>query len=266
MDKSALLSALKSLETSWSSLDRWMAFWTFLVVVGVVAEIFVVVREWRHEVHEFRRGIIHSPDKPRVFMLVLGLLGASLVAVGVAGEFVVHLMAGKVETKMRDTTDTLVALIDEKAKAAGERAESLKTENLKLQALIQPRSLSLEQQRDIGAALLPFKGRKVVISWDPTGTEPYFFARQLEASLKVAELDVEKRLPATNGRWYPVYLSGVQVSWPPGQKDLGEKLGWALNNIGHVRDLRVSPEGEPSQAVTEPVYITVWSKPLDILP
>lgn len=115
MDESTLLRALKSLEMSWSSLNWWMDFWTFIVVVGVVSEIFVVLREWRHDLQEFRRGSIHSPDKPRASALVVGLLGAALVAIGVAGELVVHLKAGKVETDMRDATDTLVALVDKEA-------------------------------------------------------------------------------------------------------------------------------------------------------
>ena len=82
MDESALKILLDNLEMSRSSLHGWLHFWTFLVVVGVALEVVFVIWEYRELLHDFRRGIVHPPEKPSVLLLVLGLLGAGLVAVG----------------------------------------------------------------------------------------------------------------------------------------------------------------------------------------
>ena len=94
------------------------------------------------------------------------------MAVGVAGEFRIHTIAGKIEIKMRDDTRELVAIVNSEAAGAEERArraderataneaeaKRLEGENLELQKTIQPRSLRLDQQRSIGDALGQFKG------------------------------------------------------------------------------------------------------------
>ena len=121
-DELALKNELNRLESSWSSLDGWLNFWTLIVVIGVAVEVVVIVVEHRHGMHDFRRGIIRPPDKPSAWLLAFGLLGAGLVAIGVAGEFWIHIKAGRVETEMRDATGSLVAIADGKANAANERA------------------------------------------------------------------------------------------------------------------------------------------------
>lgn len=62
--------------------------------------------------HDFRRGIVRPPDKPSGLLLTFRLAGASFVAIGVAGEFAVHMEASGAKTKMRDGTEELVALAD----------------------------------------------------------------------------------------------------------------------------------------------------------
>jgi len=66
MDASALASQLDSLEKSWSSLDCRLNFWTAMVVVGVAVELAVLLMEYRHEWKDFKRGVIHSPEKPTI--------------------------------------------------------------------------------------------------------------------------------------------------------------------------------------------------------
>jgi H+/Cl- antiporter ClcA len=104
MDELALENKLKSLEMSWGSLDRWLKFWILLVVIGVAVELVVILVEYFRELHDFRRGIIHAPDRPSAWLLVFALLGAGLVALGVAGEFFIHIKAGRIETEMRDAS------------------------------------------------------------------------------------------------------------------------------------------------------------------
>lgn len=88
-----------------SSLHGWLHFWTFLVVVGVALEEFFVVKEYAAELRDFRRGIVHPPEKPSILLFRLGLLGAGLVAIGVAGELYVDVQAGKVETEIREANE-----------------------------------------------------------------------------------------------------------------------------------------------------------------
>lgn len=123
MDESALKTLLDTLEMSRSSLHGWLDFWTFLVVVGVVLEVFFVVKEHAEELHDFRRGIVHPPERPSMLLLVLGLLGAGLVAIGVAGELYIDVQAGKVETEIRKANEIRVSLLSTEAGDAKTSAE-----------------------------------------------------------------------------------------------------------------------------------------------
>ncbi|MGD0499598.1 MAG: hypothetical protein ABSC23_14310 [Bryobacteraceae bacterium] len=161
MDASALASTLDNLEKSWSSLDWWLNFWTILVVAGVALELVVLIIEYRHDWRDFRRGVIHSPERPSILMFGLGFLGAGLVAIGVAGEFRVHIEAGKTESDMRDATRRLVALANGEAVKANERAEHESLERAKLERELGPRTFSQEQIERLVAKLRPFAGMSV---------------------------------------------------------------------------------------------------------
>jgi hypothetical protein len=124
MDESALKIILDNLDVSRSSLHGWLHFWTFLVVVGVVLEVVFVVWEYAEDIHDFRRGIMHPPEKPSVLLLVLGLLGAGLVAVGVAGELYIDVQAGKVETEIRKVNELRISLLTKEAGDAKTSATS----------------------------------------------------------------------------------------------------------------------------------------------
>src|ERR1700686_826040 len=115
MDDSALQTLLNNLDTSRSSLHGWLHFWTFLVVLGVALEVVFVVKEYIDQSHDFRRGIVHPPERPSTMLFVLGMLGAGLVAMGVAGELSVDVQAGKVETEIRKANELRVALLSKEA-------------------------------------------------------------------------------------------------------------------------------------------------------
>jgi hypothetical protein len=181
MDESALLSSLKSLEMRWSVLEFWLKVCAAVVVLGVVVEVFVVIREWRHDWREFRRGTIHSPDKPLISNLVWGLFGAALVAIGVSGELLVGVKAGKVETEMRDTADTLVALVD---KEAGD----VRLKAAQLESKITDRHVTLDQRKKMLEVLAPGRGTPIAIGYltDSGADAPGY-------SLELAEVFCEAR-------------------------------------------------------------------------
>ena len=124
MDEATLRDLIKSLEASRSSLEWWLDFWTALVVIGVALEFIVIIKEYLHDLSDFRLGTIHPPEKPSFGVLLLALAGVSFVAVGVGGELYVNVKAGKVETKITVASDQLVGIIlreagDAKSSAQG---------------------------------------------------------------------------------------------------------------------------------------------------
>lgn len=134
-------------------------------MVGVAVELVVLITEYMHNSRDFRRGTIHSPEKPNLLIFGLGFIGAGLVAIGVAGEFRIHTKAGKIETDMRDKTRQLVAIAEGEAARAGERARNAELRTAELLAQIQPRDLSDKQQAAIADAVHPFQ-------FDTRGTPP----------------------------------------------------------------------------------------------
>ena len=124
MDESTLRALIANLEASGSSAHWWLEFCTALVVLGVVFEVIFIIWEYVDELHDFRRGIVHPPERPNILLFALGLLGAGLVAIGVAGEFRFESKIERIETDIRKANDDLFLLL---SKEAGDAAKSAKT-------------------------------------------------------------------------------------------------------------------------------------------
>jgi hypothetical protein len=77
--------------------------------------VIFVIWEYAEELHDFRCGEVHPPEKPSILLFVLGLLGAGLVALGVAGELYIDVQTGKVETKIRKANKLRVSLLSNEA-------------------------------------------------------------------------------------------------------------------------------------------------------
>jgi hypothetical protein len=158
---------------------------------------------------------------------------------------------------------------DKDLTAAKQRVESLRADNLRLEGQIQPRSLSLDQQRDIGNVLIPFKGRRVwVVVVSLNDPESYNFGQQLFAALKPAALDLHMSASSPTGTQYsPITETGVQVRWT-GQQELANALYRALDKNG-VRKLSLTrgeaPVSGPTDVLTKSVFVLVYPKPFDVL-
>ena len=174
MDESALRLLLSHAEACRSVLHFWLEFWTAVVVVGVTLEVFYVIKEYRNDLHDYRRAIIHPPEKPSVLLLTLGLLGAALVAVGVAGELWADAKIETAETEIRKLNNDLSLLLskeagDAKASADGAASAAAKAEasatratkeEEELRQKVGWRHLSDSDWGNLVQTLHPFAGQK----------------------------------------------------------------------------------------------------------
>ncbi len=200
MDLSALESISKILE---KSLDFWgliLLLATALVVIGLVVEY------W-HDVQEFwvRRT---WPMASFPWDKLTALAGGILVTIGVAGELLVTYKASRVETKLRENSHKIEALLTQKAgdaaasaKTAHDEANTVKLEAdaiekrldaastqlsvIERQVRVQgPRWKLLEVGKDeFIAKLKPFAGQKVFVMycgrWGGVAPEPFRVTQDL---------------------------------------------------------------------------------------
>ncbi len=134
-----------------------------------------------------------------------------MVAGGVAGEFFIHIKAGKVETDMRDATAQLVALADERAadaeqkagiaysdagaanKKAGElsvKAAQLKKEaeaealaRVRIEDAVAWRKLTKDQISCMGTSLAIFPRQLTALVYNVGDLEAYSFATDIDVAL-----------------------------------------------------------------------------------
>ena len=256
-DESALRIALASLDECNSSLHWWLGFWTVLVVVGVALELVFVVWEYVDELHDFRRGIVHPPDRPNRLLFALGFFATGLVALGVGGELYAESKIATLETCVRKGNDALFLLL---SKEAGDAAKSAKTAHeeadtvgqeaaaLKIQlgavakraeeidaGLAQTQWLlsarSIQNRDELADAIKQqFKGRDVVTRSYIGDQEGWGLCTQFWYVAKSAEMKpvnqcgmAQLEVPLTS----PIAISGPDV-------DETLKLGQLINRIGRI--------------------------------
>ena len=231
-DELALKNELSRLESSWSSLDGWLNFWTLVVVIGVAVELIVIIVEYRREKHEFNRGIIRPPDKPSVSLLIRALIGAGLVAIGVAGEFSVHVKAGRVETDVRNIAGRLVGIANAKAGEANERAAKLEKEAAEIEESVAPRRLTAKQRKLLASHLRKFAGRTLTVFTDPSDAEAVVFASEIYLALKSAKWNVDSSSSVGRGGGKSMTvapdLPATGIDVPCGPPKLRDAAGKAL--------------------------------------
>src|ERR1019366_4294571 len=135
-DASALEASISALRNSIAVLDNsiktlegsstgWEVFaWScsFLVAVGVAAEIVAVVWGYREELEDWSRGIIRPPDRPSVRKLWFDVVATLLVVIGVFGEAGASAELASKNSQLRSKTselrsksDQLLALVTQEA-------------------------------------------------------------------------------------------------------------------------------------------------------
>jgi hypothetical protein len=279
MNASALARELDNLEKSWSASDSLLNLWTLLVVVGVTLEIFVIAAEYWHEWKEFKRSTIHTPEKPSLMLFGLGMLGAGLVAVGVAGEFRIHIKAGVTESQIRDKTRQLVAIVEgdagkanERAGQANERAEKEALARVELEKSLQWRHLSPGAKRALCTFLPPQRMESltmVVTSWnDP---EPAQYAKEFRDTIAACR---PMPLPAGYDRhqapggdmspWPSRVSLGVALEFPAKDEPAAKLLNAALRANGVDSFIPSGKERHFSTAITNRAII-VWPRAFEAM-
>jgi hypothetical protein len=159
----ALKNDISKLDAEWLRLDWQLKLWILLVVIGVAIEVVVVIVEYLHERSDFLRGIVHAPEAPIIWLYIVGVVGAGLVAVGVAGEFFIHISAGRVETDLRNDNGQLVSLISERASQIEQANTKLKIQLAKIQRANGRRYLTPQEKNRLRELLAPFHLKHVGI-------------------------------------------------------------------------------------------------------
>lgn len=124
---SALANQRNSLERDLDSLESALHFWTFLVVVGLVVEFWVIFHSYKDEAAAARAGMIKPPEYPSKRKYAVEFIATVLIAGGVAGELWAGLKTSVTSGNLRVVSHKLEAeLSGDVAKANAQAAEAQK--------------------------------------------------------------------------------------------------------------------------------------------
>ena len=245
MDLFELAKISRALETSLDRLEVWLAVFTALVVVGLALE-------YRHEIKEFWEHV-RWPMAIFPWDRFMAISGGILVTIGVAGELGVQFKASRVESDLRinnhkieslltgETSDAIqkseaakadAAHAQERAGKLEKEAAALRLENTRLEAIIQPRSLSLENQGKIVNECSVFRGHAVMVKSYGMDGEAYELGAQIIAVLNSAKMYVadDRATSLSTG----AFETGIHVRGKVTELDTASCLARALRTIGNL--------------------------------
>jgi hypothetical protein len=206
-DASALESSISALESeikAWeiSSVPWEHSVWvfTFLVMVGVAMELWVIRHERNEEIEAWALahfGIFWSEVRPSTAKLSVEVVSVLLITMGIAGKLGIGIKIASINgvlrgksAELRIKSDQLIALINDHAGAANERAANLELENMRLETIIQPRNLKPKQQQELIAVCGKFHGHGAEISSYGMDAEALGISSQIIAALRAAQIAV----------------------------------------------------------------------------
>lgn len=250
MDDSAFKSILDGYEANRLSLDSWLTFWTWLVIIGVTFELAFIVWDHWEEKNVWQNARTHAsvpmPERPSRVKLICELLSVLLVVVGIIGELVIEARLGHLETAIQDTNEKRVLQLQKEAgdaklsslAAAGaaqlaqESADaanaSAREAQGKVRAVARQTALiesgtkvlkyilsgrGVQDTNGLKKQLEQFNGRYLVLQSYLNDSEGYFFCEQLLFTAKSAGMITEDqcaKLPFSG--MYP--FVGISVSGP----------------------------------------------------
>ena len=292
-----------------SNLEAFAAqwFWRLIAFTAIVAfGLFLELPEIWCETIESLKEIFHCGNHEHrlsPWAKIAGALGWLLIIVGVGGECIAEGFLFKAdglvvkfdEIMLMDTTTKAGTALERAAmaelaarafqlqiaKANGraaqleKEAEAERLERAKLEAIIAPRSLTLDQQQKIADICRKFQGHAALVESYSTDAEASGLASQIIAVLHAAGVPVADDIATV----MPVggFETGVHVRAPNEEKDFASTIADALSSIGHLdvaspndplpKFSEISSGGEHFKDPKLPfVTITVGIKRVPILP
>ncbi len=287
-------TVLRELEHFRDSLFHGLLICTLAVFVGVILE------EAEHWLPSGRMRLdasrsIFIPSPLIAWKRALIRLGWILIVIGVLGEGIFEYAAQEADGIVQDFSNILLgttqassdlavdvaATANQRAAEANERAslnekvaQYLRSENLQLEAIIAPRSLSLDQQKRIADACRRFSGHDVLVKSYGMDGEAAALAGQIIAVLKsvpnISVADGRGSITVSGG-----FDVGVHVRGPETEHEFTSALGDALSRIGNLKVAINDPEPKMGAAMggggqqfpqgTSFVTVMVGIKPLPAL-
>ena len=107
--------SIHRVESSVDSLERWILVASAMVVVGVILEVYFIVREHSSKKRDWHRGTICSPEKPQLWVTLFELFSVFLVAMGVAGELGIGILSSNKNADLRNKNRILIGLVRQKS-------------------------------------------------------------------------------------------------------------------------------------------------------
>jgi hypothetical protein len=264
MDESALRTLIATLGASRSSAHWRFEVCTAMVVAGVVLEVVFVIWEFVIEWRDFKRGEVHPPERPLIVLFVLGLFGAGLVAIGVAGELRYESKIETIETGIRKANEDLFLLLSKEAGdakdsaiKAADAAKIAQKAAAEAKEKVADRTLTDGQAASVAGKINPFARQRVQIMTYFNAREPVRLANRILLALRLAKWQY---LPPPEHTFLIGGITGVQVFIHPeadqSTKNAAGALTAALNEQGIAATLKFDTAYAKNQ-----IMINVGAKP-----
>jgi hypothetical protein len=213
---SALLSKIRELESSSVPWERALPWFTLLVAVGVAMELWVMRHERRDDMEAWRRGIVRPPDRPSTVKYLVEVASILLITAGIVGELWVGIKITSINgvlrslnAEVRTKSDQLVELLHGEAEGLRKDAEIEHSARVKIEASVEWRHLTEQQQKGIGMDLGIKFSKSIIGIWFLAGDiEGSRFASDIAEAMRDAQLMV----------WPPKSLALMRVGGPLNSK------------------------------------------------
>jgi hypothetical protein len=237
-----------------ASLDRKAARNSRLEIIAVLSVVAGIVAEDWDEFFKFA----HNPNWTDGRIAV----GGAVVVLGIISEIWFSSRSASAEREIRDWYALRVAELNLKA-------EQERLARVEIEERIQPRRLSIEQQKAITEALRRFKGSIRPIVVGSSDAESLGLAKQIIAVLRFTGLEVRDASRNIAHIFSPD--SGVRViRYHPEDEDLASTLANALESIGDVKGVNLI---RAEQTISDPnapawasgIRVIIEPKPVPVI-
>jgi hypothetical protein len=256
-------------------------------------ELWVIRHEWHEESEEWAIwhfiGIDRAPASPLRIKLWVEIASVFLIAIGVAGELAIGIKishvnglirgkAAELRSKnagLRTASEQLVGILNTEVSENDSEVQRLKADNLALEAIIQPRTITVENQRKIVKSCGEFKNHVAVVESYGLDTEAFSTGSQIISvlqAMKIGVADARASKVATGNMETGIHVRTTDAS----EIVLASCLADKLDKIGKLttvfndpvpplRGTMIGGGGQSFAASVPRITIMVGIKPLPLL-